>query len=96
MKHKDSKPASQPNKGSRVIPMSIMFVVLCGFSFYLGGIFCSEKDIYSTNGVANTVESPKETVASSGPLKIKSVVFPECSREYEDFTPCTDPKVFFR
>lgn len=91
MKHKDSKPASQPDKGSRVVPMAIMFVVLCGFSFYLGGIFCS-KDIYSTNGVANTVESPKETVASSGPLKIKSMAFPECSREYEDFTPCTNPK----
>ncbi|GFZ16635.1 S-adenosyl-L-methionine-dependent methyltransferases superfamily protein [Actinidia rufa] len=34
----------------------------------------------------------RKTVASSGPLKIKSVAFPECSGEYQDFTPCTDPK----
>ena len=96
MKNKDSKPASQPDKGSRVVPMAIVFVVLCGFSFYLGGIFCSETDRYSTNGVTNAVESLEETVASSGPLKIKSVAFPECSGEYQDFTPCTDPKVFCR
>lgn len=91
MKHKDGKPGSQPDKSSRVVPMSIMFVVLCGFSFYLGGIFCSEKERFVTKEVEKAVLSPKES--SSSPLQIKSVAFPECSREYQDYTPCTDPRV---
>ncbi|KAL6979974.1 methyltransferase [Sarracenia purpurea var. burkii] len=92
MKHKDAKPAYQPNKSSRVVPMSIMFVVLCGFSFYLGGIFCSEKERYTAKDVAKVVESPKEAIASSAPLQIKSIVIPECGKDYQDYTPCTDPR----
>jgi len=93
MKNKDSKPASQSDKGSRVVPIGIMFIVLCGLSFYLGGIFCSEKDIFLTKDITKSIESPKRTAdASSGPLQVKSVAFPECSIEFQDYTPCTDPK----
>lgn len=94
MKHKDGKPGYLQDKGSRVVPMSIMFIVLCGFSFYLGGIFCSEKNRFATinaKNVANAVQSSKASVSSS--LQVKSVAFPECSSNYQDYTPCTDPTV---
>ncbi|KAK3037619.1 hypothetical protein RJ639_030396 [Escallonia herrerae] len=92
MKHKDGKPLFQPDKSSRIVPMTIMFIVLCGFSFYLGGIFCSEKDIYETKSkdVTRAGESPKETIA--GPLQVKQTAFPECGIDFQDYTPCTDPK----
>lgn len=93
MKHKDGKPLSQPDKNSSVVPMSIMFVVLCGFSFYLGGLFCSEKERFVTKEVEKVVQFPKESSAT--PLQIKSVAFPECGVEYQDYTPCTDPRVSF-
>ncbi|KAB5564302.1 hypothetical protein DKX38_004356 [Salix brachista] len=89
MKYKDGKPGSHPDKNSRV-PMAMMFVVLCGLSFYLGGIFCSEKDKIETTDVAEVVSSPRES--SVAPLQIKSAAFPECSGDYQDYTPCTDPR----
>ncbi|XP_027079710.1 probable methyltransferase PMT20 [Coffea arabica] len=90
MKHreKDGKPSSHPDKSSRTVPMAIMFIVLCGFSFYLGGIFCSEKDRYET--VEDAIESTKSIAA--GPLQINDVSFPECGLDYQDYTPCTDPR----
>lgn len=96
MKNKDSKPASPSDKSSRVVPLGFMFVVLCGLSFYLGGIFCSEKDRFLTKDITKEIVSPKRTAdASSGPLHVESVAFPECSIDFQDYTPCTDPKVLF-
>ncbi|XP_062073355.1 probable methyltransferase PMT21 [Humulus lupulus] len=94
MKHKDGKPVYQQDRSSRVVPMSIMFVVLCGFSFYLGGIFCSEKHRFYTNEAKDVVkvfQSSSNSAAASS-LQIKSVSFSQCSGEYQDYTPCTDPK----
>ncbi|KAG6780856.1 hypothetical protein POTOM_013735 [Populus tomentosa] len=90
MKHKDGKPGSHPDKNSRAFPMAMMFVVLCGLSFYLGGIFCSERNKIEVKDVAKVVSSPKES--SVAPLQIKSTAFPECSSDYQDYTPCTDPR----
>ncbi|KAF5476826.1 hypothetical protein F2P56_003521 [Juglans regia] len=59
MKHKDGKPTPQGDKSLRLVPMSIMFLVLCGCSFYLDGIFCYEKSRYDTKNVASDVQSPK-------------------------------------
>ncbi|XP_052210327.1 probable methyltransferase PMT20 [Diospyros lotus] len=92
MKQKEGKAGSQPDKSSRVVPMVIMVSVLCGFSFYLGGIFCSEKERYISNDVTKTMESPKDNVAASGPIQLKSIAFPECGTGFQDYTPCTDPK----
>ncbi|KAI8547088.1 hypothetical protein RHMOL_Rhmol07G0167500 [Rhododendron molle] len=93
MKSKDSKPASPSDKSSRVVPLGFLFVVLCGLSFYLGGIFCSEKDRFLTKYITKEIVSPKRTAdASSGPLQVESVAFPECSIDFQDYTPCTDPK----
>lgn len=91
MKHKDGKPAPQGDKSLRLVPMSIMFLVLCGCSFYLGGIFCSEKSRFDTKNVVSDVQSPKVSIVT--PLQKKHVEFPECSSDYQDYTPCTDPRV---
>lgn len=92
MKYKDDKPGRQPEKSSRVVSIAISFVVLCGLSFYLGGIFCSEKNKISSVQIGKEVESIDQTVSS--PIQVKSVSFPECSPELQDYTPCTDPKVY--
>nr|CAD1845102.1 unnamed protein product [Ananas comosus var. bracteatus] len=89
MRNKDSKSGIYPNKRSRVVPMSLMFMVLCGFSFYLGGIYCSEKNRFFNKDAVPLIRPLKETTVV--PLKIKPVVFPECSSDYQDYTPCTDP-----
>lgn len=72
-----------------------MFIVLCGFSFYLGGIYCPKKNLLSTkvtvDAPAQLAESRKETTVA--PLQIKPIAFPECGIDYQDYTPCTDPKV---
>lgn len=93
MKSKDSKPGAYLNKSSKIVPMTLMFIVLCGFSFYLGGIYCSEKDGFLKKDVTPQVQPHRST--SVAPLQIKSVTFPECSSDYQDYTPCTDPKVLF-
>lgn len=91
MKHNDGKVVHQIDRSSRVVPMTFMCIVLCGFSFYLGGIFCSEKNMYEVDNITGVVESTKETI--SGPPNVKFTDFPECDIAYQDYTPCTDPKV---
>lgn len=89
--NKEAKPGSQ-DKSSRVFQLTILFFVLCGFSFYLGGIFCSEKTRLESNDIKDiAVQSAKESLVA--PLQIKAVSFPECSADYQDYTPCTDPRV---
>ena len=92
MKGKDAKPGAYPIRGFRALPMGLTFVVLCGFSFYLGGIYCSEKNKFTTTKVeVSSAQSRKDTAIS--PLQIKPLAFPECGIDYQDYTPCTDPKV---
>lgn len=93
---KNGKQSSQPEKGSsRILSLTVLFIAFCGFSFYLGGIFCSERHKIEAKEVTvatkKVVASPKEPTVS--PIQIKSVSFPECGSEFQDYTPCTDPKV---
>ncbi|KAK4752280.1 hypothetical protein SAY87_021078 [Trapa incisa] len=92
MKHKDGKPGNRRDKETRVVPLTILLVVLCGLSFYLGGIFCSKKnfELRDLKNVAEAVSAPKESAVA--PLHSRTVSFPECSLDYQDYTPCTDPK----
>ncbi|XP_022967215.1 probable methyltransferase PMT21 [Cucurbita maxima] len=93
MKYKDGKPGYNPDKNARVLPMTILLFVLCGFSFYLGGIFCSEKEVVNVKtsmDVGDSVASPRDTAIS--PLQLKPVTFQACSSDYQDYTPCTDPR----
>lgn len=87
MRFKDDRPA----KISKVALVATTFVVLCGFSFYLGGIFYSEKNGLVTNDIRKSVESPRMTESTS--VQVKFVSFPQCKAKLQDYTPCTDPKV---
>jgi len=77
---------------SRIVPVAIIFVVLCGLSFYMGVIFGSENDRIVSIISQRSLDSPKKS-ASISSLQIKSISFPECSIDYQDYTPCTDPRV---
>lgn len=79
----------------RALPAAVVVLLLCALSFYLGGIFCSGKHKLLEKQVVvvpQTGQTP-EKVAVTSP-QLKSVVFPECGIDYQDYTPCTDPKVF--
>jgi hypothetical protein len=91
MKHKDGKLINQPNK-NRSLTAAITIILLCGLSFYLGGVFKSGNSggVDVINTIQKTLDSPKQ---SSGSFQIRPVNFPECSSDYQDYTPCTDPKV---
>jgi hypothetical protein len=91
MKHKDGKPINQPNK-NRSLTAAITIILLCGLSFYLGGVFKSGNSggVDVINTIQKTLDSPKQ---SSGSFQIRPFNFPECSSDYQDYTPCTDPKV---
>lgn len=71
--------------------MTLMFLVLCGFSFYLGGLYCSEKKRFFSREDPPVVQSNKD--GNIAPLQINPIIFPECSIDYQDYTPCTDPRV---
>ncbi|KAG6475088.1 probable methyltransferase PMT20 isoform X1 [Zingiber officinale] len=90
MKNKDLKPGVNPDKNYRIAQITLTFLFLCGFSFYLGSIFCSEKNRYFKRDATPVIQSHHDTRVA--PLKIKNVEFAECSLDYQDYTPCTDPK----
>ncbi|KAL9258734.1 putative methyltransferase PMT21 [Drosera capensis] len=97
MKHKDSdgKPINPPDGGSKLFTRSLLLLVLCGISFYLGGlVFCPEKNYLAAKDVAKTEAKEVESKENSAvvPLQIRSVSFPKCSIDYQDYTPCTDPR----
>ncbi|KAG0472556.1 hypothetical protein HPP92_014413 [Vanilla planifolia] len=89
MKNKDAKPGSSPDKTSRAVPMILMFILLGGLSFYLGGIFCSERNMLLAKVSITKTLTQKENVAA--PL-LQSIRFPDCGIDYQDYTPCTDPR----
>lgn len=88
MKKKDPKPG---DKRYRLVPTTILVLILCGFSFYLGGFYRSENNIIVKTDARPSAQSRKETGLT--PLQVKSIDFPVCSIDYQDYTPCTDPKV---
>lgn len=90
MKQEDGKP-NQSDKNSRAVSMALILVVLCGVSFSLGSIFCSQKYRYGMLDIGNVIPSSKAVAIV--PLQIKAVTFPECDSSFQDYTPCTDPKV---
>ncbi|MED6220079.1 hypothetical protein PIB30_041465 [Stylosanthes scabra] len=90
MKGNDGKPIIHSEK-CRILPMTIIFVLLCGFSFYMGGIFCSERNRFLFINGQKSLE-PSKNFSSAGSVQIKSINFPECGVDYQDYTPCTDPR----
>lgn len=106
MRSKDPRPSPFPD---RLFPMTIMLIVLCGYSFYLGGLFFPMRKLH-TKDVSQAVQLCEDVTASlsakptesqlskavtSASLQVTQIDFPECSGNYNDYTPCTDPKVCF-
>jgi hypothetical protein len=73
MKHKDGKLINQPNK-NRSLTAAITIILLCGLSFYLGGVFKSGNSggVDVINTIQKTLDSPKQ---SSGSFQIRPVNF---------------------
>ena len=97
MKYKDGKPiSSYPDKGMRILPLSLIIVFLCGLSFYLGEVFCPGHSKFAPQYITHVFTKPAESVTASevAPQQITSVSFPECRIESQDYTPCTDPRVY--
>lgn len=92
MKNKDPRSEAYVDRSSRIVPVTLMLIVLCGFSFYLGGIYCSEKNRYFNMDVEPAIQLRNKSASTS--LQIDSVEFPVCGGDYQDYTPCTDPKVY--
>ncbi|KAG6525519.1 probable methyltransferase PMT21 [Zingiber officinale] len=90
MKNKDPRSEAYIDRSSKIVPATLMLIVLCGFSFYLGGIYCSEKNRYFNMDVVPAIQLRNKSSATS--LQIDSLEFPECGIDYQDYTPCTDPK----
>ncbi|KAF3532708.1 hypothetical protein DY000_02037405 [Brassica cretica] len=87
MKYKDEK-YEKADKGSlKVLPKTVLLILLCGLSFYLGGLYYG-KNIVEVSNVAKTGSS----LDVDNSPQVKSVSFSECSSDYQDYTPCTDPR----
>ncbi|KAL0914205.1 hypothetical protein M5K25_017717 [Dendrobium thyrsiflorum] len=89
MKNKDAKPGSKRDKVSRAVRIVVMFILVCGFSFYLGGIYYSGKNSFFSK-VSIPTTSQKDIVVA--PFRVKPIAFPDCGTDFQDYTPCTDPK----
>lgn len=96
MKGNNGKGASG---SSSKVPVFLLFLVLCAFSFYLGGVYCSDKtgsivkpEMSNEQPQTTHVQTDIYLTGNAAPPKIK--FFPECTIDYQDHTPCTDPKVY--
>ncbi|KAH7835810.1 hypothetical protein Vadar_030082 [Vaccinium darrowii] len=54
--------------------------------------FWDNEDVHSSKDVSKFVESLSETNSGSGLIQVKQISFPQCGADYQDYTPCTDPK----
>lgn len=102
---KEDKPerAGGAGAGSRAVPVTLVVVVLCAFSFYLGGIYSTGRSLLDSIqpaptallalGAATTTRRPSDDGQARPALaSTAAVAFPECPADYQDYTPCTDPK----
>lgn len=85
MKEREGKFSFTSEKTSKILPPVLLVLSLCSFAFYLGGIFCADKD-------------PQQSAISGTDLKVagcqpqaKITKFKECNITLQDLTPCTDP-----
>ncbi|KAK3157281.1 hypothetical protein QOZ80_2AG0118670 [Eleusine coracana subsp. coracana] len=94
---KEAKPErAGGGSGSRAVPVALVVIVLCAFSFYLGGIYSTGRSLLDAIQpapplltLATTTSTFQQRQSSKG---LMAVSFPECPAELQDYTPCTDPK----
>ncbi|KQJ96217.1 probable methyltransferase PMT21 [Brachypodium distachyon] len=91
--------------GARALPAALMVLLLCGFSFYLGSIYSSTGRTFtlfdSTTTTIVSTTSKQSSGGGGGAIAIAAIggskeeveeEFGECPAEFQDYTPCTDPK----
>lgn len=88
MKDKEykDKPAMHQDRSLKLVPVGVMLLALCAISFYLGGLFCKDRNNFFLD------ERVPEKDAAIACKEETAIAFQECSIEYQDYTPCTDPK----
>lgn len=74
------------DKKQRLVPLALMVMSLCALSFYLGGVFSSDR--------TGTRDDDGVKAASAGcTAVVKLEPVPPCPLDQQDMTPCTDPRV---
>jgi SAM-dependent methyltransferase len=104
---KEDKPerAAGAGAGSRAVPVALVVIVLCAFSFYLGGVYSTGRSLLDAIQPAPTLltlgttaaatdrhSSDQPHPATTSTAVAVAVAFPECPADFQDYTPCTDPK----
>ncbi|KAF8645099.1 hypothetical protein HU200_066205 [Digitaria exilis] len=100
---KEDKPERAPvaGAGSRAVPVALLVIVLCAFSFYLGGVYSTGRSLLDSIQPAPTLLTLGTTTVTSHrsssdkqpqSTAVATVAFPECPADFQDYTPCTDPK----
>ena len=87
MKERDVKDHAPSEKMSKHLPPALILMSLCAFTFYLGGLFCAEKDITTVD------QYDKVAVNKNCQPQVNPSSFQECNISLQDLTPCTDPNV---
>ncbi|MCO5586645.1 hypothetical protein L7F22_040586 [Adiantum nelumboides] len=79
--------SSSPEKKSRILPSALVLLSLCAISFYLGGIYGSDKDELLVQPSFNGADLKVSDCQSQS----KITNFKECNITFQDLTPCMDP-----
>lgn len=100
---KEAKPerAGGGGAGARAVPVALMLLLLCGFSFYLGGIYSTGRTFTFSSTTTSIIPIVSTTKPEGSAIALAiarngngddEVEFSECPADYQDYTPCTDPK----
>ncbi|RLN18483.1 putative methyltransferase PMT21 [Panicum miliaceum] len=101
---KEDKPerAGGAGAGGRAVPVALLVILLCAFSFYLGGVYSTGRSLLDSIQPAPTLLTLGTTAAQqssalaqpaqSTTTAVAAVSFPECPADFQDYTPCTDPR----
>lgn len=87
MKERDGKAIFGSEKMLKIVPPALMVLSFCALSFYLGGIFCSNKD----RVLMQSEFSGSDVKLTSCQSQVKPDNFKECNISFQDLTPCMDP-----
>eukprot|EP00250_Pteridium_aquilinum_P011629 c20206_g2_i1 orf=1-423(-) len=85
MKERDIKFSFKSEKMFKMLPPVLLVLSLVSISFYLGGIFCADRD------TPQSAISGTDLKVSGCQPQAKPTEFKECNITLQDLTPCTDP-----
>eukprot|EP00249_Psilotum_nudum_P001994 c14801_g1_i3 orf=431-2257(+) len=91
MKEREGKLGYVVEKVLKLLPLGLLLLSLCAFSFYLGSIFCSDKGKLLIQGDFLTNE-----VKLGSCMPTKYAKFEECNYTMHAITPCMDPQRWWK